>query len=546
MKQQLSVLVVTAILLISGCQPSDSGLEDRSAAVESNVLGPVSLLLVDTPGVADEIKRQWQAGHDAELSLVEVSLEEFVKNNFDVVAAHDAIIYPGSLIGELVTADKILNVPNAVWDSSEVNKKGLLQISRTRLVSYGKENWALPLGSPQLCLMYRADVLEALKALPPRTWSEFFALAETLRNLESLKDEDGNELPRDVDLPVAKGWAAYSLLAVAASRARYRGMLSTVFELDSANPLINAPPFVDALNEIKGVYGSDTNYLTPRQILQRMFGGQSAMAIGWPSIARVDSGKEVEINNQVKIIAVPGSTRWFDFETGAWKDRDEDQPINVDLIGFSGRLISVLRTTGDPNNSFEFAELVIQPNRLAGDHGSIGCKRSFSGQPSGGHLSLDRTDHKSGHRKRLCRFDCRIQPSIHLFHVSENSRIHRIYFDAGPGGWRLFAQSDKCKDRTGSGQSIVAGDHGATRTSKTKDRASDERRPLKCNAAQQAEVETAKSQSAVRVKFFLKYGFWITRFGASDTNCNLGAMRASFCPTDHPPQGPKEGHYKMG
>ncbi len=141
MKQKLSILVVFSILLIAGCQPGGSGLEDGSAAVESNVMGPVSLLLVDTPGVADEIKRQWQAGHDAELAMVEVSLEEFSRNNFDVTAAHDAIIYPGSLIGELVAADKILIVPKAVWDSSDVNKKGLLQISRTRLVSYGKENW---------------------------------------------------------------------------------------------------------------------------------------------------------------------------------------------------------------------------------------------------------------------------------------------------------------------------------------------------------------------------------------------------------------------
>ncbi len=232
--------------------------------------------------------------------------------------------------------------------------------------------------------MYRADVLEALKALPPKTWSEFFALAETLRNLESLKDEAGIELPRDVDLPVAKGWAAYCLLAVAASRARHRGMLSTVFELDNANSLINTPPFVDALNEIKGVYGSDTNYLTPRQISLRMFGGQSAMAIGWPSLPLVELGKEVEINNQVKIIPVPGSTRWFDFETGDWKDRDENQPINVDLIGFSGRLISVLRKTGDPNSSFEFAQLVVKPNCLAGDHGSIGCKRHLLGPATWG------------------------------------------------------------------------------------------------------------------------------------------------------------------
>lgn len=372
MKQRLILLLLVGCLVLAGCGPDGNEPVDSGVVVKAQKPAPVSVLFVDTYGVANEIQRQWLARRDGEVTFAEMTLANFVKDDFAAISDYDTVVYPAGLIGELSSSEKIIVVPKNIWGSAEVNKKGLLRHSRLTAVSYGKKQLGLPLGMPQFCLIYRADVLTALKVEPPTTWSEFFTLAEKLRKLQSLVDAEGKALPRDVDIPLAQGWAGHSLLAVAASRARHRGKLATVFEMDTADPLINRQPFVDAMKEIKEVSTGEADSYTPAEIWARMLRGESAMAIGWPSSAFTPSG-EFGPNENIQFSRVPGSTRWFDFELDQWRQRDAEQSIHVDLIGFSGRLVSVLRSTDDPNNAFDFASwLSSQPISLATMPGSNG------------------------------------------------------------------------------------------------------------------------------------------------------------------------------
>ena len=342
---------VLLVVLAIGCKPSESELsqQDEETAVEKPA--PVSVLLVGAENVGPEIKRQWLARRDGELSFVNMSAAEFLADVSAAIADQDAIVYPPAMIGQLVSGDRLLEVPKSVWKENEFNRK-LLRNSRTISITYGRKRWALPLGSPHLCLMYRKDVIEALKAKPPTTWSEFFALAETLRNLEDLKDADDQPLPLDVDMPASPGWAANSLLAVAAARSRSQGKLTTVFDMKDASPLINTPPFIDALNEIKGVFSSHPDQRSPKEIAVRMFAGKTAMAVGWPSATFFEESTG-DPNENIQIISLPGSKRWYDAEQQQWQQRKE--ALSVDLLGVSGLNISVLRTTDDPNNAFDFA-----------------------------------------------------------------------------------------------------------------------------------------------------------------------------------------------
>ena len=347
----LIALLFAMFAMTIGCKPSDSELskQDEQTVVEKPA--PVSLLLVGAEKLGPEIKRQWLARRDGQLSCVNMSVAEFLADVPAAIAEQDAIVYPPAMIGQLVADDRILEVPKNTWKDNEFNRK-LLRNSRTISITYGRKRWALPLGSPHLCLMYRADVIQALKAKPPTTWSEFFALAETLRNLEELTDSEGQALPLEVDMPASPGWAANSLLAVAAARSRSQGKLTTVFDMKDASPLINTPPFVDALNEIKGVFSSHPQQRSPKEIAVRMFSGETAMAVGWPSATFFDETTG-DPNENVQIISLPGSKRWYDSEQQKWQQRNE--PLAVDLLGVSGLNISVLRTTDDPNNTFDFA-----------------------------------------------------------------------------------------------------------------------------------------------------------------------------------------------
>ena len=346
----LAMGLALGLFTFTACAPEEQ-LADEATAEATIKLEPVSVLFVDSENVASEIKRQWLARRDGELSFEEISSEQFLQDIDGAIKQHDAIVYPCPMLGELATNGSILEIPKSVWKENEFSKR-LLRNSRTINVGYKKRKWAMPLGNPHLCLMYRSDVLQALKARPPESWAEFFAIAETLRNTEELKDGNGNPLPLEVDMPASEGWAATSLFAVAAARVRNRGKLATVFERESVRPLINEAPFVDALNQVKSVFSSHPQQRSPAEIAVRMFGGETAMAIGWPSATFFETDSE-DPNENVQIISLPGASRWYDFEKKQWNDREE--ALAVDLLGFSGRNISVLTSTDNPNNAFEFS-----------------------------------------------------------------------------------------------------------------------------------------------------------------------------------------------
>ena len=332
-----------------GCPAAPEPIEEET--VDVTPPPPLSLLLVDTPGLAPLIARQWSARRDGQINATEISFEDLESNAYREVKENDVVIYPVEMIGEMVSRNLLLEVPKTTWNSEEFNKKELLRKSRTRFVQYGGDAWGTPLGSPQLVLMYRDDVLQQLGEEPPKTWEQFFSLVNKLNGSE-LKDADGNPLPVDVDIPLTDRWASVSFLAMCAADIRYRGKLSTVFENSDMQPLINRKPFVAKLSALKKAADEADLSLTPADVYRRMLEGDSAMAIGWPSMGLLD--KTPPANEHVRIARLPGSADWFDFDEQVFVRRDKDDPIHVDSLGFEGRMASVAEDSGNTLTSFEF------------------------------------------------------------------------------------------------------------------------------------------------------------------------------------------------
>lgn len=341
------------VLLVGllGCPAPTKPTANDDSVDEVAAPPPLSLLIVDTPDIAPLITRQWSARRDGKLTTTEMSVEQFRSNDYQAVKQNDVVIYPIELIGELVKRELVQEVPKSIWDSEEFNKKGLFRKSRTRLVRFGSSAWGTPLGSPQLVLMYRQDVLEQLGVKPPRTWQEFFKLTKRLREAD-LKDAEGKALPTAVDIPMNEQWASVSFLAMCAADIRYRGKISTVFDIDDMNPLVNQKPFVQKLVAVKEVVDEDDFWMTPADAYRRILDGESAMAIGWPSAGLLD--EPAEVNRSVRIARLPGSDDWFDFEEQLPVRRDDDEPIHVDSLGFDGRMASVSTTSAETRESFEF------------------------------------------------------------------------------------------------------------------------------------------------------------------------------------------------
>jgi len=342
----------------TGCQPEDSAESEAvetEASVEVSQPDPLTILIVDAAELGPQIKRQWRARRDGEVTVLDVTATEWHKSNYETEA--DVVLYPPGLVPDLVCEDRLLAIPDDVWKSDGVNRRDILKRSRQGTLGYDDQIWALPLASPQWMLMYRSDLLEQAKVQVPTTWTEWSQAIKTLR---------AADLPIAVEdrvvLPLAENWAAHTFLLRCASMIRQRGKLSSVFDRSDMTPLIDRPPFVDALKDLKQTFGEQKDWASPDQAWSRLLAGKCVMTIAWPmnlpsDEASSDSTSESKVAESIATAAVPGAGRWFDLQAGEWFERSsaDDQTV-VDYLGFAGLVGSVAGETRHASSAFDFLQ----------------------------------------------------------------------------------------------------------------------------------------------------------------------------------------------
>ncbi len=142
-------------------------------------------------------------------------------------------------------------VPKGVRESSQAAWSDLFLLVQQG-VAWGDDIWAVPFGSPGLTVFYRRDLLEATHQKPPTTWAEYQRLVQFFSDRKNLGDAaPPADAPWHGTLePLAPGWAGRLLLSRAAAYAKHRDNFSTLFNIDTMEPLIAGPPFVRALEEL--------------------------------------------------------------------------------------------------------------------------------------------------------------------------------------------------------------------------------------------------------------------------------------------------------
>ncbi len=351
-------LIAILCFIIVGCQPG-SEVEEVSDELVLRTPDPLAMLLVggDT-GLADTISRQWSAQRDGELTTRTQSLQAFMDSDYEIDAGVDVMLYPPGLLGDLESRGQLQLIPKWLWNSEELNKNEFLRHHRKTLVRHGNQTWAVPLGSPQFMLIYNIDSFSQLGLEPPKSWKEFVELAEEIRDHGDLQDDDGEPLPTEIEFPLGGGWAGQIFLARVGPSIRNRGKLSTVFDRKTMKPLIEAPPFVEALAELKSLVGESELQLAlgPSQVYERLLRGESAVGVSWPSKKFSETMDADEVSANIAIAPVPGSDQWFDFQSGKWTVRAADDSNNIELIGFSGLIASVPQSSRNTQAAFEFLQ----------------------------------------------------------------------------------------------------------------------------------------------------------------------------------------------
>lgn len=340
-------LFAVAALLVSliGCSDQEES-QSPSAARQDAML---RLLVVDDPelaAAAELLRGEWKGQTGGSFEVQQTSTDGLL-SAADLQA--DAVIFPSSLLGSLAEKKLLAPVPVRLLEEDAANWSRIFSLLRGHEAVWGTDTFAVPFGSPVLVCYYRADLLEKLGRQPPSTWKDYQDLAELLADRAALGDAgppEGSPWHGAIE-PLAPGWAGRVLLARAASYATHREHFSTLFNLDTMEPLIAGPPFVRALEELVAAAGpqaAERPFLDPAGVRAAFWEGQCGLALTWPS-ATAKGLKSTEPKPRVGFAELPGSREVYDFAQQRWEDRDEGTDHRVTLLSISGRLGAVARSS---------------------------------------------------------------------------------------------------------------------------------------------------------------------------------------------------------
>jgi ABC-type glycerol-3-phosphate transport system substrate-binding protein len=141
------------VLAISaGCPKPPPPARSSNATQET----PLRVMVVDDPPLAAALSREWLAHTETKVELVEVTAEKAAAASQLPV---DVVIYPPALLGQFATADLLLPLDESALSDPAYARDEILPVLKSLETTWGRRTLAVPLGSPQLVLWYRADLL---------------------------------------------------------------------------------------------------------------------------------------------------------------------------------------------------------------------------------------------------------------------------------------------------------------------------------------------------------------------------------------------------
>lgn len=341
-------------LLVAGCADSKPVVDDAAKAKQLPFEGlTLKLLVVGDARLAEtigQLRAEWRATTGAEVEVVPMTGDELAQAK---VLDGDAIIYPAYELGPLAEREWVRMLDDRELNSAEVAWQDIFETDRSYDGSWAGVTYAFPFGSPTLVCCYRKDLLEKIERPPPSTWQEYQELAQLLADRKT----DGHGWSGTCE-PLAKGWAGLTLLARAAAYAKHRSHYSTLFDIESMDPLIAGTPFVRALDELRAALktmSADAGESTPQQVHEALLTGKCGMALTWTSPAFGSADVTVGSEKfEIGFAPLPGSPQTFNPKTGQWDTRRSDESVHVPLAGMSGVLGSVMWASPQPQAALQF------------------------------------------------------------------------------------------------------------------------------------------------------------------------------------------------
>jgi multiple sugar transport system substrate-binding protein len=373
-----TLLAVIGIVcaLLAGCEsskPAPPATEKQEASRAALAGLRLKLLVVDDPGLAaaaERLRSEWHTSTGAEFEVFEMTEAE-------LLAAEriecDAIVFPEHNLGELAERGWLSPLPTHAIDDRDfgLDWPGIFETIRKAEAVWGDQVLAVPFGSPVFVCAYRADWFERFDREPPRTWAEYQALAEFFSNqtnigdaapvTDSISSADSAPTTNTAFCGAIEPWGAsyagLTLLARAATYARHRDFYSTLFDMETMEPLVAGPPFVRALDELVAVSRKAPAELRSgslAEVRDWLLQGRSAMALVWlaPAMAVSDSAQKSLHSESgttepptLGFVELPGGVEMYNPGLKTWERRHDDEAERVTFLGAAGRLGAVVGQT---------------------------------------------------------------------------------------------------------------------------------------------------------------------------------------------------------
>jgi multiple sugar transport system substrate-binding protein len=344
-------------LVVAGCGGT---APDEGRQPQRQPLAGISLKLtiIGDPALAKAIGRlrgEWNLQTGADFQVL--SVNESKVSQPDTFQA-DAVIGPSYLIGSAAEQGRITPLSKEQLHNASGGWSDVFELVRRHEVAWGTQTWAVPFGSPVLVCYCRADLLEKLDRQPPQTWGEYLELARLLAD-RKVFGKDGlakNAAWYGTVEPLDSGWAGLVLLAHAASYAKHWDNYSTLFRIDTMEPLVAGPPFVKALEDLVAAAKlgpSDALDFDPDGARNAFWQGRCGMALSWPTSAVAVPSDSARKGLRVVFSELPGAERAYNVGDQKWEYRTEDQDPHVPLLVVAGRIGAVCAVSSHTNAALE-------------------------------------------------------------------------------------------------------------------------------------------------------------------------------------------------
>lgn len=345
----------------------------------------ITVLTLDGPQIAEPMIRRapdFEALTGGQVTINTVPFSDIydlaLQDMREGTQQFDAVVFAPQWLVDFADPGYLEVLTERVAADPAIRWEDIAPFFRDQSSTFGGEIYTIPLDGDFHIVYYRSDLLEQAALDPPRTWSQYLAIAERFQGQDLNGDGQADygsciaKRPNDQSY-----WMFGSILSgFVQSQGTQQGMF---FDPETMISLARTPAFAQALDIYKqtGSFGPpDELDLNVTQTRERFVQGRCALSLDWGDIGTLSIGPNSQVEDRVGAVILPGSTQVFDRSSGQMVACDKlTCPYAIEGINHApyaafGGWAGAIQSTIDPakqDAAYAFLSFMSQPQQANED-----------------------------------------------------------------------------------------------------------------------------------------------------------------------------------